>query len=893
MLGASFYVNTINGVNALQKFMVLDGNSLIYRAFHALPLLSTRQGTFTNAVLGFTNMLFKLLKAENPDYIAVAFDKGRTFRHEEYDQYKIHRKPMPDELRPQIGLIKKVLEAMNIPVFECEGYEADDVIGSLVKQAEDIGLNNLIVTGDRDALQLISDRTTVMLTRKGISEMEVYDPAKVEEKYGLQPSQLVEVKALMGDASDNIPGVPGVGEKTALKLIKQFDSLENLMDNLDNVTASKLAQKLDAYRAQSFVSRRLAVIQKDIDFPVSPKQCAYGAADYRALLDIFEELEFRRLTKEVLKEIKDADVPAVGVSRQAFRLIGAPDDIKEFGRRAAKVESAAVLPLFAKGPYREAEVTQVGIYWGEEPWVLDVPAVGTGTLGDMLKTMVTRKKTKLTFFDAKRTLSLFDHWGETVPVDFDDIRLAAYLLDPSASEYSLDEMAGEYLGETMIKPECPREWAALGSRVLFLLRRELLNRLEAVNLMDLYQDLELPLVSVMFKMENRGISIDRNRLHEMSQELAGEIEKVTQEIFSMADCEFNINSPQQLGDVLFKRLNLPAKKRTKTGFSTSAEVLEALAPHHEIVERILYYRQLVKLKSTYVDGLEKLVDAKTGKIHTTFNQTVTTTGRLSSAEPNLQNIPIRLEMGRRIRKVFVASSPERLLLAADYSQIELRVLAHLSGDEGLKQAFIDREDIHTRTASEVFGVKLEDVDRNMRRMAKAVNFGIVYGISDFGLARDLGISRAEAGKYIDRYFRRYPGVKKYMEGAVVEAREKGYVTTLLKRRRYLPDLFSRNRNIRMFGERTAMNTPIQGSAADIIKLAMLDVDSKLEDRDAGAEMLLQVHDELIFEVEARELNKAAQIVKDSMEGAFPLDVPLVVDVKYGPDWYDMRPLDWP
>jgi len=877
----------------VRKFMILDGNSLVHRAFHALPLLSNRQGVFTNAVLGFTTMLFKLLKNEKPDYIAVAFDKGRTFRHDKFKDYKAHRKPTPEELKHQFIFVKKILEALNIKIFECEGYEADDIVGTLVKIAEEKGLRNIIVTGDSDVLQLVSPSTSVMLTRKGISEIDTYDLNKVKEKYQLEPQQLVDVKALMGDASDNIPGVPGIGKKTAVKLVREYKSLDNLLKNMDKMSSNKLAEKLKKFKDQLQMSRKLATIETDVDLSADPLECTYTKPDYEALLKIFEELDFRKLTKEILEEMKvsaetngnesktDGDFMEVRSVEQAEDLVG----------KLSGSEAVAVYPVIQGKSYRQTEIKYIGLATEGKAYVVNFEdSEHREALLSILRSLFENQDTGMIFHDSKKAIAVLKVKGIEVNSVIDDTMIAAYLLNPSAAGYELQELSMEYLDLTVVEPENPKLKAALYSEVILKLRNELASRLKIAELDKLYYDLELPLARVLAKMELRGVAVDLKKLEEMSRELAGKIEEVSREIFELAGEKFNINSPKQLGYILFEKMGLPVIKRTKTGYSTSAAVLEELSNYHEIATKILYYRQLVKLKSTYVDGLNKLVDKDTGRVHTTFNQTITATGRLSSTEPNLQNIPIRMEMGRKIRKVFVSRSEDWLILAADYSQIELRVLAHLSGDENLKKAFHNREDIHTRTASEVFGVKIEDVDRNMRRMAKAVNFGIIYGISDFGLARDLGITREEARRYIDKYFERYPGVKTYMEKMVTEAREKGYVTTLLNRRRYLPDIFSSNRNIRSFGERTAMNTPIQGSAADIIKLAMLKVDKEIKEG-FKTEMVLQVHDELIFEVPKSELREAAELIKSLMEGAYKLDVPLVVDVKYGPNWYDMQPLN--
>jgi len=874
------------------KVMLLDGNSLVHRAFHALPLLSNRRGVFTNAVLGFTTMLFKLLKNEKPDYIAVAFDKGRTFRHDEYEKYKAHRKPLPEELRHQFILVKDILEALNIKIIECEGYEADDILGTLAKKAEERGLKTIIVTGDGDALQLVSPKTTVMLTRRGISQMETFDLKRIKEKYNLNPEQLVDVKALMGDASDNIPGVPGIGEKTALKLIGEFNSIDNLLKNL-NKLSKKHAERIQQYQEQLLLSRMLAEICIDLELDIDILECRYTEPCYDRLLKIFDELDFRKLTKEVLEKMKGEDKNKNDAELENVEEITTAEKLAQVVERVLESRKASMHFIFEGVSHFQSRIKGIGLSVEGKSYALNFTDSDNQHEEKILQTLqplFINRALEITLYDSKKTIAVLMVKGIEINFVPDDVMIAAYLLNPSASGYDLRTLALEYLDMTAVEPENPGFKAAYYAGILLELRDELINRLKIAQMESLYYDLELPLARILAKMEISGVALDREKLKEMSQEFAEKIEEVTVEIYELAGEKFNINSPKQLAYILFEKLKLPAVKRTKTGYSTGAAVLEELTQHHEIAAKILYYRQLMKLKSTYLDGLDKLVDEKTGRVHTTFNQTITATGRLSSAEPNLQNIPVRLEMGRKIRKLFIPKNEGWLILAADYSQIELRVMAHLSGDENLKKAFLNGEDIHARTASEVFGVDIKDVDRNMRRMAKAVNFGIIYGISDFGLARDLGISRQEAKRYIEKYFQRYPSVKAYMEKIIMEAREKGYVTTLLNRRRYIPELFSSNRNVRGFGERTAINTPIQGSAADIIKLAMLRVDEEIEKKGLKVEMVLQVHDELIFEVPKEELQETAQLIKKEMEGAYKLSVPLVVDLKYGDNWYDMEPL---
>jgi len=875
----------------MKKFMVLDGNSLIHRAYHALPLLSTRQGVFTNAVLGFTTMLFKLLKQENPDFIAVAFDEGKTFRHEEYEEYKGHRKPTDEELKHQFPLVKEVLNALNIKMISAPGYEADDVIGALTKIAEEEGLNSIVVTGDRDSLQLVSQATHVFITKKGISEIKEYDQKVILDEYGLNPRQLIDVKALMGDKSDNIPGIPGVGEKTAVKLIREFGSIENLVENLDRVSPAKLQEKLKQYQDQLRLSFRLAEIQRDISLEVGLTDCEYSEPNYNELLSLFEKLEFRKLTKDILGELKsETEVNVECEDVPEFVIPCSGEEFKSFIESINLDEPAAVYLDSKDKAYAMGNGLVLAFYQQCASCAVELKKVleYEGSK-DLLKGLFS--KGKMVFHDAKKAMWELGKLGIRINERFEDTQLAAYLLNPSASEYSLQQLSAEYLNRTIIEKEDVLSTCVIYAKEILDLLPVLTDKLKDSGLYELYTKVELPLEQVLYEMESNGISVNEQILKDMSEELGKEIDSLTLEIYEMAGETFNLNSPKQLGEVLFGKLGLPSARKTKTGYSTSAEVLEQLSGQHPIIDKILLHRQLVKLKSTYTDGLFKLVDKNTGRIHTTFNQTITATGRLSSTEPNLQNIPVRMEMGRKIRKVFVAGKKDWVLLSADYSQIELRVLAHFSKDENLMHAFFAREDIHSWTASQVFGVDIEDVDYNMRRMAKAVNFGIVYGISDYGLSRDLGITRKEAAAFIERYYARYPGVKVYLDKTIAEARENGYVTTILNRRRYLPDLFSSNRNVRSFGERTAMNTPIQGSAADIMKLAMLEVDKEMKSRGSEGLMLLQVHDELIFESPEAELEASAAMVKSCMENAYSLNVPLEVDLKYGYNWYEMNSLD--
>ncbi|GFN22454.1 DNA polymerase I [Thermanaeromonas sp. C210] len=880
------------------KLLLVDGNSVAHRAFHALPLLSNSAGAFTNAVYGFTLMLQKALEEAGPDYVAVAFDHGRvTFRTELLATYKGHRPETAVELRPQFALIKKLLQAWRIATYECEGFEADDLIGTLARQAENKGLACLILTGDRDALQLVSEKTKVMLMRRGISQVEVYDLLAVRAQYGLEPPQLIDVKALMGDASDNIPGVPGIGEKTAVQLVQQFGDLETVLARAGEIKRRKMAENLQAHADQARLAKRLAAIDCRAPVELDLEYCRRRRPDYEALLALFKELQFNSLLRGVLKEMEELkkeegrvevrglEAPRPLVLEGIGQLEGLVRDLAGRGEVALELE-------YTSPNYMEADLAALALAWEGQTAVLPGGWPRRAVAAALEPLAAGREG--LLFHDAKAAMLWLAESGARVADPAGDTMIAGYLLDPTASRHDLPALCLEHLDVALVEDR-DEPLLSVAGRAYGVLRlhRVLAEKVRLAAMEKLYREVELPLSRVLAAMERSGVAVDRLTLDVMGEEFDRALQELTEEIYRLAGEEFNINSPRQLAAILFEKLGLPPVKKTKTGFSTDAEVLEELAAKHEIAARLVEYRQIMKLKSTYIDGLKPLINPRTGRLHTSFNQTVTATGRLSSSEPNLQNIPVRLELGRRLRRAFVPREAGRVLLAADYSQIELRIMAHLSGDEKLREAFLLGEDIHARTAAEVFGVSLEEVTPEMRRAAKAVNFGIIYGISDYGLSRDLGISRREAHDYIERYFRRYPKVKAYLEEAVREARETGYVTTLLGRRRYLPDLFSPNHNIRSFGERTARNTPIQGSAADIIKVAMVGIFRRLEERALKTEMILQVHDELIFDVPEGELELVGALVKEEMENAVPLEVPLKVDLKYGPNWYDLKPLHLP
>jgi DNA polymerase-1 len=887
-----------------KKLILIDGNSLVHRAFHAIPPLTTGTGQHTNAVYGFTTMFLRLLEDERPDYLAVAFDKGKvTFRHGEFEDYKANRTETPDELRSQFPLVKELLEAYRVPIFEQEGYEADDLLGTLARKAEAEGFSVLIVSGDRDVLQLVSPRVTVLFTRRGISELEVMDAGAVEEYLGVPPEQVADYKGLVGDQSDNIPGVPGIGPKTATKLLKEFENLEEILSDLEGVRQKGVRSKLEEYCEQARLSKRLATIVCDIPLDVDWEELQRKEPDWDAVTSLFRELEFRSLLQRVAP-----DLPVQ--VETGYQVVASPSQLEALAARSREEGKLAFTLIGSGEDPRQREILGCALALpGRElyylPRSLWQEVKADLAVAKVMASLFSEAAVKKYTHDAKAAYQLLNLYQIQLAGLAMDTMIASYLLNPAAS-HSLDQIASTYLNESVpsweelvgkgkkaVKPTSLKEedlapFMATRTAVLLPLQERLAAELERLDLATLYEEVELPLIQVLAAMEEEGVTIDTDALAEMGAEIGYKLAAIEGEIYQMAGEEFNLNSPKQLSTILFEKLKLPVIKRTKTGYSTDAEVLEKLADVHPIVERILEYRQLMKLKSTYIDGLMALVDPATGKVHTTFNQAVTTTGRLSSTEPNLQNIPIRLELGRRLRKAFVPGRSGDLILAADYSQIELRVLAHISQDPYLLESFRRGQDVHRRTAAEIFGVSLEEVTPEMRERAKAVNFGIVYGISDYGLSRDLGVPRREAKEYIDNYFARYAGVKAYIDGIVAEAREKGYVTTLMKRRRYLPDINSRNYTLRSFAERTAMNTPIQGSAADIIKTAMVEVFRQLKERRLATRLLLQVHDELIFTVPREELAEVKALVKECMEGAVELDVPLVVELKVGENWYEVK-----
>ncbi|MEW6447918.1 MAG: DNA polymerase I [Bacillota bacterium] len=865
----------------MRKILLIDGNSLVHRAFHAIPPLSTKEGLPTNAVYGFTSMLLKLLKDVRPDGVIAAFDKGKlTFRHDLAASYKAHRPATPEDLRPQLPLIKEVLTALRIPVLETEGFEADDIIGTLVPRIEALGSSCLIVTGDMDTLQLVSPKTLVLLTRKGISEVVPYDEDAVRERFGVSPPQLADLKGLAGDTSDNIPGVPGIGPKTAASLLNRYSSIEEVLRHADELPTG-LRRKLLSYGEQALVSKRLASIEKDVPLEIDPGFLSWAGPDIDAVYRVFHRLEFRSLLKKLpgmgRETHRDQETRRTGLP-PADKVVATPESISEIIERLKRAGTVAV--AFSSGNRRTAACAVCcgadKVFWTGDP----------ENTAALLQAVASLPEIKLTVHDAKQAISRFKSYGKVEGQIIFDTMLAAYLINPAAPN-TLSGVAFEHAGLVLPEDETgPAEHA----HAVFLLTPVLAAKLRLQEQEYLFQEVELPLSAVLEDMESTGVAVDRQELAEISAELGTQIETVSEEIFRLAGERFNINSPRQLGHILFDKLGLKSAKKTKTGYSTDASVLEKLSDH-EIVAKVLLYRQLVKFKSTYADALMHLIDPESGRLHTTFYQTVTATGRLASAEPNLQNIPIRDPLGRRIRRAFIAGIPDGLILSADYSQIELRILAHLSGDPLLTNAFTTGEDIHTRTAAEVFGVPPERVTPQLRARAKVVNFGIIYGMSEYGLGQELKIEPSEARRYIENYFTRYTGVKRFVEKTVREAREKGFVATVLGRRRYIPELFSSNRIQRQLGERLAVNTTIQGSAADLIKKAMVDIHRELRRAGCNTRMVLQVHDELLFETPRRELATVGMLIKEKMENAIKFNVPITVTLKAGSNWCDVERIE--
>ncbi|RNM22366.1 DNA polymerase I [Staphylococcus epidermidis] len=889
---AKIYVNLFWRLRILNKLVLIDGNSLSFRTFYALPLLSNHAGIHTNAVYGFAMLLEKIIKEEKPNHFLVAFDAGKTtFRHSKYSEYKGGRQKTPPELSEQFPYIRQLLDAYHIKRYELDNYEADDIIGTLSRQADEADFETIIITGDRDLTQLATDNVTIYYTKKGVTDVDHYTPEFIAEKYqGLVPKQIIDMKGLMGDTSDNIPGVAGVGEKTAIKLLNQFESVEGVYEHIEEVTAKKLKEKLINSKADAFMSKDLATINVHSPIEVSLEDTKLTLQDDTAeKIELFKKLEFKQLLADIDTSSNNEEViDKTFEIEQDFQNVDL-NDLNE-----------AVIHFELEGTnYLKDAILKFGFYTNHQHVVINADDVKN--YKNLVRWLEDKNTTKIVY-DAKKTYVSAHRLGINIEnIEF-DVMLASYIIDPSRSIDDVKSVVSLY-GQNYVKDNITifgkgkkhhipeesilNEHIASVTEAISAVTPIMKSQLEDYNQIELLKDLELPLARILSEMEEIGIYTDINDLKEMEFEIQKKLDVLISNIHESAGEAFNINSPKQLGVVLFETLQLPVIKKTKTGYSTAVDVLEKLQGEHPIIDDILEYRQLSKLQSTYVEGLQKVI-SKDHRIHTRFNQTLAQTGRLSSVDPNLQNIPIRLEEGRKIRKAFKPTSKDSVILSADYSQIELRVLAHITQDESLKHAFINGHDIHTATAMKVFNVESDQVDSLMRRQAKAVNFGIVYGISDYGLSQSLGITRKKAKAFIDDYLASFPGVKQYMSDIVKDAKAQGYVETLLHRRRYIPDITSRNFNLRSFAERTAMNTPIQGSAADIIKLAMVKFSEKIKETKYHAKLLLQVHDELIFEIPKSEVEDFSKFVEEIMEQALVLDVPLKVDSNYGATWYDAK-----
>ena len=892
-----------------KKFFILDGSSLLYRAFYALPLLETENGVYTNAIVGFSNMLFKLLTDWQPAALVIAFDKGKhTFRTDMFADYKGTRKPMPEELRSQVPLLHEMAEAWNIPLVEMAGYEADDIIGTLANKAVEAGMSAYVVTGDRDALQLVKSDLTVLFTKKGISDIVLYDVAKFQEEYqGLSPVQLIDLKGLMGDNSDNIPGVPKVGPKTAMKLIAAYGSVEQVLLHIEEISGKALQERLRDNQQQAVLSKKLAAIKLDV--PVEYQEAEFALdAKAGALTAFYQKYQMRSLARQVGK-LSDIIGGGIGEEQEAeaqsllpvpqLREATALETGREMYQQAVKAGKAFVIGDFQgivphKRLVAAAVVIGSQLYYcpmsKEETHGMDSlfgdlePEVNPGW--DYVLRLLTDKDIAKYICDAKG----FYHSGIQLAGNIWDASLMGYLINPASNKYTMLELMHSYDARVQEPEEVWTDSMKLGWQCYGLAQigERLQKKLMLFDLLSLYQEIEFPLVQVLAAMEQAGIYLNRESLARQTREAGSIIADLEQEIYDLAGRQFNIASPKQLGVILFEELGLPVIKKTKTGYSTNVEVLNELYNLHPIIEKILAYRQWTKLKSTYMDGIAPLIDREDGRVHTSFNQTATATGRLSSSDPNLQNIPVRRQEGRHIREMFEPGQGYDLLVSADYSQIELRVLADMSQDENFLRAFRHNEDVHARTAAEVFGVAVEDVDSELRRKAKAVNFGIIYGMSDFGLAQDLHISRKEAKEYINKYFAKCQGVKAFIDKVVTEAHDNGYVLTKFGRRRDLPEIRSTNFQRRSLAERMAMNTPIQGTAADIIKLAMIRTYKALQEAGLKSRMLLQVHDELVLEVPQEELPQVKALLKQSMEQATELQVPLTIDINAGKNWAEAK-----
>ena len=882
-----------------KRLIIIDGNSIINRAFYALPDMTNSEGLHTNAVYGFTRMLFKIIDDYKPTHISVAFDKkAPTFRHKEYADYKAGRKKMPDELGQQLQPLKELLDTFNIHRMEMAGYEADDLIGTVAKMGEDNDFEVYIVTGDKDAIQLASNKTTTLITKKGVGEVEEYNYDSVVERYEMTPTQFIDLKGLMGDKSDNIPGVPGIGEKTGIKLIKEFSSIENIIENIDQLKGS-VKKKIEENKEQAIFSKKLATIIRDVPIEISLDELSYGDYDKKAVIEEFKKFGFTTLIKQVLAM---DDIEGESTVEEKIELkISHLDNVLEFKKEVEKTNKLFIKTVSKVGNILEQNLMYVFLSAdGENIYYINDEEL------ELIKDIISNEEIKKIGYNLKDDYLAFKPYNIEINNMFFDIAIGEYLIDSkSSTSYECSDIAMKYLTkkiksqeELLGKGAKAKKFSDLSLEELSTYFGEILNTVYNVypmmektfkdmDMEYLFYDVEMPLVEVLGSMEYCGMAVDKNQLNELGNKFKEIISNLEEEIFSLAGEKFNINSPKQLGVILFERLELPVIKKTKTGYSTSADVLEKLRDKHEIIDKITEYRQIVKLNSTYVEGLLGIINPISGRIHSSFNQTITTTGRISSTEPNLQNIPVKTEMGREIRKVFIADEHSKLV-DADYSQVELRVLAHMSGDKHMIEAFQNDIDIHSKTASQIFGVDVNDVSSKQRSEAKAINFGIVYGKTDFGLSQDLNIPVPQAKAYIESYFANYDKIKVFMDDAIKNATDNGYALTIFNRRRYIPEINSSNFMVRNQGKRFAMNAPIQGSAADIIKIAMVNVFTRLKDENLKSRLILQVHDELIVEAVEEELDKVCNIVKEEMESAVNLQVHLDVDLNVGDSWFETK-----
>ncbi|MGX7111542.1 DNA polymerase I [Gemella cuniculi] len=873
----------------MDKIILVDGNSLSYRAFYAMPALKNKKGLYTNSVYGFTLMLERILEDTKPKYALVAFDKGKeTFRHKTYEAYKGTRDKTPDELVEQFGYIRELIESYGIKYEEHFDYEADDIIGSYAKLAEEAGLEVIIVSGDKDLTQLASERITIYYTKRGVTEIDYYTPEFIKEKYNLVPKQIIDMKGLMGDKSDNIPGIEGIGEKTAIKLLSEYESVENVLENIDNISGKKLKERLTLGKEDALLSKKLATIFTDVPLNNKLEDLTFKENRNRKV-ELFEKLEFVSFLKKLSQEGNEQN--SEKNKEEKLNIILATEDTKiDFNSAALHIECYTE-------DYHNSDVVGVVIYNNSDIYIFseDIFFANLDVRNYLLS-----EKDKIVY-DFKKILFIAKKYNLDINGNIFDVKIASYLVDVT-SKTEIDKIVFNYLGKILssneeiygkgVKRSLPTEdvlniYLAQIAKYIFELKDVLLEKLKEENMISLYENIEIRVAKVLANMEYEGICVSKNELENMSCELDERIKILEQSIYTLAGSEFNIASPKQLGVILFEDLGLPVIKKTKTGYSTSVEILEQLQSSHDIVPLIMEYRVLTKLNSTYAKGLIKDI-TREGKIHTRYEQTLTQTGRLSSVNPNLQNIPTRIEEGKKIRKAFIPGGEDRVILSIDYSQIELRVLAHIADDVGMINAFKHDVDIHTKTASDVNGISLEEVTPSMRREAKAVNFGIVYGISDFGLSNNLGITRKRAKEFIEKYLETFPGVKKYMEDIVEYAKKNGYVETLYNRRRNLPEINSKNKMIVNLNSRIAMNTPIQGTAADIIKIAMINVFDYINKNNLDAKLLLQVHDELIFDINKEILEDFTKEVVKIMEESADLSVKLKADSSNGKSWYDAK-----